>query len=528
MKNILIIDDDRLVSDTLSKLFSKDGWRVDICCNGREGLQKAKEQSYDCVLLDVRMPEADGTEVIAQLREFEERKNIDNQRIIIISGHADDNNAIKVFQNGAYHFIHKPFNNVELLSKANECANGKEAIKAFEESAAWDKEPPTFKALRKLYDPESLKKKANILANQLGIILSHIKGCTYDTNYFKGNIENPIGVIQIPLAVTGPISVKGRYAIGEFWVPMATTEGALVLTYDLGMRLLKFSGPVEVEIISKGVHIDPMFPIKTDEDIRVSVFVDKNYEAIKKIAEGDSKHTKLLEIKKKRIGTSFVMKFIYDTGDAHGLNMVNNATFNACKFIESKTGAYFYHRSHYSGIKHHALLNEKEGQGRCVKAKAVVSSKALAMLKVSAAAMEDFFNRCIECGAAAEISAVNVHAPNGITAIFLACGQDPADMSMSGVCASTAKVVNGKDLLVETTIRNLLVGTVGGGTGLGTQSECLKIIQCHGSGNADKFAEIIAATALAGEFPTAAAVITRTYVDIHNKYGRNKNKSVRD
>ncbi len=528
MKNVLIIDDDRLVSESLSKLFLKDGWRVDTCSNGRDGLDKATELSYDCVLLDVRMPDVNGTDVIAQLREFEERKRIDNQRVIIISGHADDNEAVKVFQSGAYHFIHKPFDNDVLLAKANECANGKKAIQTFEESVVEEKESPSFKSLRKLYDSESLKQKADLIAKQLGINLTHVKGCTYDTNYFKGNIENPIGIIQIPLGIAGPISVKGRHAVGDFWVPMATTEGALVLTYDLGMRLLKFSDPVEVEILSKGVHIDPMFPIKTDEDVRVNDFVDKNYEAIKRIAEGDSKHAKLLEIKKRRVGSNFVMKFIFDTGDAHGLNMVNNATFNACKFIEAKTGAYFYHRSHYSGIKHHALLNEKEGQGRCVRARAVVSSKALAMLKVNATAMEDFFNRCIECGTAAEISAVNVHAPNGITAIFLACGQDPADMIMSGVCASTAKVVNGKDLLVETTIRNLLVGTVGGGTGLGTQNECLEIMQCLGSGQADKFAEIIAAAILAGEFPTAAAVITRTYVDIHNKYGRNKNKLVRD
>ena len=193
---------------------------------------------------------------------------------------------------------------------------------------------------------------------------------------------------------------------------MATTEGALVLTYDLGMRLLKMSGPVEVKILSKGVHISPMFPIIRDEDVRVGDFVDQNFEPIKQIAEADSRHTKLLKIEQRKIGDNFVLKFHYDTGDAHGLNMINNATFNACKYIEAKTGAYFFHRSHFSGIKHHSHLNEREGQGRTVIARALISSKALGLLKIGAAEMKDFFDRCITCGKAAEISAVNVHAAN--------------------------------------------------------------------------------------------------------------------
>ena len=208
--------------------------------------------------------------------------------------------------------------------------------------------------------------------------------------------------------------------------------------------------------------------------------------------------------------------------------MINHATFNACKYIEHNTGAFFHLRSHYSGIKHHSLVNEKEGQGRVVRASAVVSSKALGILKVSAGTMKEFFDRCTAAGQAAGISSVNVHGANAIAAIFLACGQDMADVSTSHACATTTELVNhGKDLRIVSTLRNLLVGTVGGGTGLGTQSECLRLMDCFGSEKSDKFAEIIAATVLAGEFPTAAAVINRTYVAIHNRYGRNKNKVVR-
>lgn len=384
-----------------------------------------------------------------------------------------------------------------------------------------------YKKIRKLYDRQSLDKKADYLSKHIHKPLVHVRGCTYDTNHFKNNIENPLGVAQIPLGIAGPIKINGKNAKGDFFVPMATSEGALVLTYDLGMRLLRLGDPVETEVISKQIHLDPMFVITNDEDVIVKKFVDENFDEIKRIAESKSTHTKLLRIEPRRIHNNYVLKCIYDTGDAHGLNMINEATYNACEFISQKTNAKFYHRSHYSAVKHHSLLNERDGYGKKVRARATITKKALEMLGVTAIQVKDFTDRCIECATEAEVSAVNVHASNGIAAVCLATGQDMADISSSHVCKSFCKPVNNdKDLFFEVVLPNLLVATVGGGTGLGTQRECLEIMNCFGTGKADKFAEIIAATILAGEFPTASAVINETYVDIHNKYGRNKNKSV--
>jgi len=385
-----------------------------------------------------------------------------------------------------------------------------------------------YKKIRKSYDRENLEKKVNFLSHHINKPLIHIRGCTYDTSYFKSNIENPIGIIQIPLGLIGPLMVNGKSAVGEYYVPIATTEGALVLTYDLGARLVRLTGGIKTEVISKNIHLDPMFIVQRESDPQtLSRFIKQNYSEIKKIAESKSSHTTLLKIQEKLIGKNYVLKCIYDTGDAHGLNMINEATFNLCKFISSQTSIPFYHRSHYSGVKHHALLNEKEGYGRTVKASAIISSKALEMLGVNALLMKDFFDRCIECGTSAGISSVNVHAANAIAAIFLATGQDMADMTSAGVCSTTVEPVNDKkDLYIQCILKNLLMATVGGGTGLGTQNECLEILGCVGSGKSDKLAEIIAATVLAGEFPTAAAVINETYVEIHNKYGRNKGKLV--
>lgn len=385
-----------------------------------------------------------------------------------------------------------------------------------------------FKKIRKLYDSDSIHKKTNLISRLTNVNLRHIRSLTYAPHFLKGNIENPIGAIQIPLGIAGPVKVKGRHANGDFLIPMATTEGALVLTYDHGMRILRTGDPIMTEVLSKVIHITPMFPIKNGNHVLLSKFVGRNLKRIKRVAEADSRHTKLLRIEKIKVANNFLLKFIYDTGDAHGLNMINHATFNACKFIETETGNFFYLRSHYSGVKHHSLLNEMDGYGRAVKASVVIPTRTFDIMGVTAKQIKDFCDRCLKCGTAAKINSVNVHAANAIAAIFLACGQDAADISSSHVCQSRCELSrNGKELYWECVLRNLLIATVGGGTGLGTQSECLKIMDCYGSGKSDRLAELIAATVLAGEFPTAAAVVNRTYVSIHDKYGRNKKKHVK-
>lgn len=527
-KKVLLIDDDELILRSLTSLFIKQGWDITAKQNGRDGLEEIKKQRYDCVLLDMRMPEMTGPEVMAELRSLESSKQLPSQKVIIITGYADEEAAIQAFQLGAFHYVTKPFDIEVLLEKVNSAIISEEVGQVFEEAPDIDVLEKQFKKIRKNYDKESLDKKVDYLESKLNLKLKHIRACSYSTESLKGNIENPLGISQIPISLVGPLLIDGKNAKGDFFIPLSTTEGALSLTYDLGARLLRMSGPIKTEVVSKGVHITPMFPIYDDEDKKVSEFVDKNYEELKKVAEGGSNHTKLLRIEKKKSARNLLLKFVYDTGDAQGLNMINQASFNACKYIQAKTNCNFYHRSHYSGIKHFSPLNEKEGQGRVVKASGIISSKALGMLRVKADKMKDFFDRCIESATVAGINSVNVHAANGITAMFLACGQDLADVSCSHSCSTTVDIVNEKDLKIEVTLHNLMIATVGGGTGLGTQRECLSILDCLGSGKSDKFAEIVAATVLAGEFPTAGAVITETYVDIHNKYGRNRDKVIRD
>ena len=109
----------------------------------------------------------------------------------------------------------------------------------------------------------------------------------------------------------------------------------------------------------------------------------------------------------------------------------------------------------------------------------------------------------------------NAHFANGLAAIFIACGQDAAHISNASVGITIFDITNAGDLYAAVKLPNILVGTVGGGTALSTQRECLEIIGCYGQGKSKKFAEIIAATLLAGEIGICAGITSDQFLKPH-------------
>lgn len=134
--------------------------------------------------------------------------------------------------------------------------------------------------------------------------------------------------------------------------------------------------------------------------------------------------------------------------------------------------------------------------------------------------MARFCHLAFVSSAHAGMVGMNAHTANGLTAIFIACGQDVANAVDSQASISSCEVTAQGDLYASIKIPNLVIGTVGGGMSLGSQRECLEILGCYGSGKARKFAEIVAATVLAGEIAVAAAICTGTFVKAHKTYGR--------
>jgi hydroxymethylglutaryl-CoA reductase (NADPH) len=114
------------------------------------------------------------------------------------------------------------------------------------------------------------------------------------------------------------------------------------------------------------------------------------------------------------------------------------------------------------------------------------------------------------------------HSANGITAMFIATGQDVANVAESSAALNFSEVLPNGDYYVSVTIPSLIVATYGGGTGLATQRECLEALGCYGKGQVQKFAEIVAATVLCGELSLESAIVAEEWVKAHDLFGRNR------
>jgi hydroxymethylglutaryl-CoA reductase (NADPH) len=146
------------------------------------------------------------------------------------------------------------------------------------------------------------------------------------------------------------------------------------------------------------------------------------------------------------------------------------------------------------------------------------------LLEIMDADTETLYHHYKVSGIGAILSGANnngCHSPNAITAIFLATGQDVANVSESSAALLYSELTPEKDLYMSITLPSLIVATCGGGTGLPTQRESLEAMGCYGVGKVYKFAEIVAGTVLAGEISLAAAISSLDWVSSHDQLGRN-------
>ncbi len=184
-----------------------------------------------------------------------------------------------------------------------------------------------------------------------------------------------------------------------------------------------------------------------------------------------------------------------------------------------------------AGIIFSGAESEKRASGSLFaggKGKKVVAGVRLpprivrAYLDTTPAGIADLWHRTVIGHLQAGTLGYNGHFANGLTALFIACGQDVANVANCAVGITSFEVLPEGDLYASVTLPALTLGTVGGGTGLGTARECLEMLGCAGAGNAAKLAEIIAATLLAGELSMAGAIASGEFVHAHETYGRNR------
>ncbi len=376
------------------------------------------------------------------------------------------------------------------------------------------------------YSDEIIRKRQGFVEQAAGVKLQHVTKYSFDPHVTKGNMEHFFGVAQVPLGLAGPLRINGEHAQGEFLIPLATTEGTLVASYNRGMKVLNLCGGVKTTVVADAMQRAPVFVFEDARAARDFVkWVEQNLPKIREEAEATSKIAKLLTIDSYLANKFAYLRFNYTTGDAAGQNMVGRATFAASSWIiDNYPGVKrFYLESNFATDKKASQVNIMRTRGKRVTAEALIRRDVLVQhMRVEPEALA-YHAGVANIGAFMSHANNNgAHSANAITAIFIATGQDVANVSESSAGIIYSELTREGDIYISLTIPSLIVATYGGGTGLPTQRECLELLGCYGQGKVYKFAEIVAGTALAGEISLASAISSSDWVSSHETYGRNR------
>ena len=375
------------------------------------------------------------------------------------------------------------------------------------------------------YSYEDVARRRAWLEQRTGAALNCVGAFGIDSLSMRGNVENPIGAAQIPIGVAGPLLVNGEYASGVYYVPLATTEGALVRSYERGSRAITRAGGAVTRVVRDSNRASPVFAFASVQLAHeFAIGLKQHFSQLKAIAESTTSHGRLLKIELHHLGRDVVVDFDYFTGDAHGMNMISKATEAACKWIVAQFDvARYYVLSGGSAEKRAAASVFHGGKGKHATAGVLLEESVVkSHLHTTPQKLQHVWQRTLIAQIQAGAAGYNGHYANGLTALFIACGQDVANVANGAVGFTNFDVTDDGSLFATVTLPSLTVGTVGGGTGLGTGRECLNILGCAGAGKALKFAEIASATVLAGELSFAAALASGGFVKAHEQYGRNR------
>ena len=376
------------------------------------------------------------------------------------------------------------------------------------------------------YTAEAAAARRQFVQDETGSRLEHVGRHSFDPGILPGNIENFSGVAQVPIGIAGPLRINGEHARGDFYIPMATTEGTLVASYNRGMRLLSEHGGVRTTVVEQSMQRSPVFKFENALLARAfGEWVEAHFEGIKAAAEATTRVGKLSHIGQYAIGPLRYLRFNYTTGDAAGQNMVGKATLAACEWIRATHPDHpeFILSGNIDTDKKHSQINTLLTRGKRVVAEITLKDAILKPL-MGVTGRDLFHARQISQAGAFMVGSANngAHSANGITALFIATGQDVANVAESHAAITYAQLLDNGDYYWSITLTSLICATYGGGTGLATQRECLEMLGCYGRGGANKFAEICAGVVLAGETSLSSAVIHGDWVSSHDQLGRNR------
>jgi hydroxymethylglutaryl-CoA reductase (NADPH) len=376
------------------------------------------------------------------------------------------------------------------------------------------------------YSREMASQRAAFVAAMTGTALDTVSSYTIDPAVTHGNIENFTGTAQVPLGIAGPLKVVGEHAQGDFYVPLATTEGTLVASYSRGMRVISECGGVKTTVVKHSMQRAPVFLFNDAVEAReFGTWLDEHLDSIRGVVKTSSRIARLTEIEQYIVANMMYTRFCYTTGDAAGQNMTGKATLFACEWIRANhpLKPRYLLSGNIDTDKKHSMMNMIRTRGKRVVAEFILKRDvAKELLRVDT----EWLYRFRQIASVGTMQAGGAysgpHSANGITAMFIATGQDVANVAESHAGLNYAELLDNGDFYWAVTLPSVICATHGGGTGLPTQRECLEMMDCYGSGKADKLAEIIAGVVLAGDVSLSCAILAHEWVSSHERMGRNR------
>jgi hydroxymethylglutaryl-CoA reductase (NADPH) len=368
--------------------------------------------------------------------------------------------------------------------------------------------------------------RAAFIKAMTGAGLDTVRSYTIDPAVTRGNIENFIGTAQLPIGIAGPLKMVGEHAKGDFYIPLATTEGTLVASYSRGMRVISECGGAMCTVVKHSMQRAPVFLFDNALEAReFGKWLDEHIDALRGVVKASVEVPRLIEIEKYIVAHMLYTRFCYTTRDAAGQNMTGKATLYACEWIRANHPAKprYILSGNIDTDKKHSMMNMIQTRGKRVVAEFVLKRDvARELLRIEPEWLYKFRNIA---GIGAHLSGAaysGAHSANGIAAMFIATGQDAANVAESHAGMNYIELLDNGDLYWSTTLPALICATYGGGTGLPTQRECLEMMDCYGDGKGDKLAEIIAGVVLAGDVSLSSAILAHEWVSSHEKMGRNR------
>ncbi len=348
---------------------------------------------------------------------------------------------------------------------------------------------------------------------------------------FARNIENFIGTVKVPVGLAGPLRINGLAAQGDYYVPLATTEAALVASYHRGACVLTAAGGCTTLLLNEGVSRAPAFAFRSlVEAGNFAQWCLSHYDDLRQAAEATSRFARLKDLRLAIEGNHVYLQLEFLTGDAAGQNMVTIAAQAVCDHLAAHCPIrpqYAFVEGNMSGDKKASAQSFLSVRGKKVVAEARLPARLVERhLHTTPARMVDYWRMSALGGVLSGTIGVQGHYANGLAALFIACGQDAACVSEAAVGVTRFEVDETDGALyAAVTLPNLIVGTVGGGTGLPSQRACLDILGLAGAGHARAFAEVCAAVALAGELSIIAALSAGHFTQAHQRLARGRNQS---